>query len=224
MANLYLEWQQYRILDSVETILDHIYLPVIFGFEIADDPGFCRGLKSYISSLEAYKTLLSQFPVFLRPVVWRLSATCRSLRFDMMTMRKHLVPGIQSQIKQEGNISKVSDNISFIQSMVEQATRNKAVARGQQREGDLIFAQKIADSAVFTYMETVPSIAMVVALMLFQIIRSPEYATPLREEIEQAIRFSNGEWGFETAKYSPKLESFTKEILRLYTTTTCKSS
>ncbi|KAE8412075.1 histidine-specific methyltransferase [Aspergillus pseudocaelatus] len=47
--------------------------------------------------------------------------------------------------------------------------------------------------------------------------KTPEYLVPLREELTAALKQTDNAWSFDIFKHTPKLESFTKECLRVFT-------
>nr|B8NR71.1 RecName: Full=Cytochrome P450 monooxygenase dtpC; AltName: Full=Ditryptophenaline biosynthesis protein C [Aspergillus flavus NRRL3357] len=47
--------------------------------------------------------------------------------------------------------------------------------------------------------------------------KTPEYLAPLREELAAALKQADNAWSFDIFKHTPKLESFTKECLRVFT-------
>ncbi|GMF73789.1 unnamed protein product [Aspergillus oryzae] len=75
----------------------------------------------------------------------------------------------------------------------------------------------MAIQTIFLLFEVLGGLTPATTSSLYQIMKTPEYLAPLREELAAALKQADNAWSFDIFKHTPKLESFTKECLRVFT-------
>lgn len=99
---------------------------------------------------------------------------------------------------------------------VRQALRKSNRPRNCQHEIEDSELDQVFDALFFIYIAISGPIWNMVCWMLIRAIRHSESVSPLREELERSLAVCEGQWSFDIFNHTPKLESFTREILRLH--------
>jgi hypothetical protein len=129
-------------------------------------------------------------------------------------MKQIIVPEIRRRIERKKTGEKQDQDIFYLDVMIELAMKDGYLSRDNQdiNEG---FLDMVANHLLFICHEMLSPFWMVASMLLFELWSRPEYATPLRKELESALELTEGQWSFDLFKHTPKFESFTKETLRL---------
>lgn len=96
---------------------------------------------------------------------------------------------------------------------------NKDGSMSKEKSADFI-----AEQVMFLCFEIVEPVSMLLTILLFRVMRDPEYIRPLREEIALAQERPDSGLSFSMLDHTPKLGSFTKEVLRVDGPIVCKNS
>ncbi|KAJ5662703.1 hypothetical protein N7462_011629 [Penicillium macrosclerotiorum] len=85
-------------------------------------------------------------------------------------------------------------------------------------------ANTLADHVLVLALEITLPVNLTASNLLYQLLERPEYIRPLREELEGALDHTNGVWSFDMFHRTPKIESFSREALRIVTNVAFTSS
>lgn len=80
-----------------------------------------------------------------------------------------------------------------------------------------------SDEMIFTGFDSAGPVACMVTQLVFEAMRDKDLTKALRDEIEAALEANNGEWNTQVLTSVPKLDSFTRESLRVNGPTLCKN-
>ncbi|PLB37644.1 cytochrome P450 [Aspergillus candidus] len=212
------EWRQVNGSDMMNSFVRDLALCLFFNPGFGEEGGLRRQMSAYMDGLADQWFARQESPFILEHLVWRLSPRCRKFQSTIQTIRQIVVPEVRRRIQQIRSNDKDS---CFLLSdlLIKQALKRGTLCReGKTGEQETI-EELIVDEIMFMYMETVAPFHLVATCMVFRIMRHPEYVAPLREELERALELCGGEWSFEIFNHTPKMESFTREILRLHNPT-----
>jgi hypothetical protein len=93
-----------------------------------------------------------------------------------------------------------------------------AMTRTEEERQIKIFS----DEVIFTAFDSAGPVACLVTQLLFESIRDQNLTQALRAEIAAALADNGGEWSVQTMSSLPRLESFTRETLRVDGPTLCE--
>ncbi|KAJ5675327.1 cytochrome P450 [Penicillium macrosclerotiorum] len=164
---------------------------------------------------EDHMKVRQKYPQILGPLIWRFSSAGRSFRETTAAAKKILVPKIELQLnciknQKDGAVKKGA--YFLLDLMINQATKKQNdLSKKDQRK----LSNLIVDEALFMLLESGPPVFFVTTFVLCEIMRHPEYIGPLRTELTAALALFQGEWSLKIFNHTPRLESFTKEVLRL---------
>lgn len=79
-----------------------------------------------------------------------------------------------------------------------------------------------SDEVMFTAFDSAGPVACLVTQLLFESIQDPSLTEALRAEISKALADNGGEWSVQMMSSLPRLESFTRETLRVDGPTLCE--
>ncbi|KAJ5612590.1 cytochrome P450 [Penicillium lagena] len=212
------DWREIKVTDMVIELASSLALLVVFNDGIGKDPRLLQHLMSYSENLEGRVGTQMKYPFLLRPFVRRFSHSTRTLNSSIAALKGILVPEIRrrmEKIDQKQTSTTAGSEIFYLDSMIHLAYKKNIINSysGEKEKNKL--ADLISEHTLMICFEFSGPIWMFAAIMLFEVMLRPKYVTPLREELEAAVELSKGEWSFDTFKHTPKLESFTRETLRV---------
>lgn len=201
---------------SAEITLLLVFRP---GFGQGSAPGqsttVAQHLVSYAIQLEERIFIQRSYPTFLRPFIRRFSHKTRSLKSIISSMKQVIIPEIRRRIAQKRAGEEEEDqDVFYLDVMIELSMKEGHLSR-DGHDADPQFLDKMANHLLFICHEMISPLWMVSAMLLFELWSRPEYASPLRRELESALDLTGGQWCLDMFKHTPVLESFTKETLRL---------
>lgn len=79
-----------------------------------------------------------------------------------------------------------------------------------------------SDEMVFTGFDSAGPVACMITQLIFEATRDKELSKALRSELEDALAANDGDWNVQALSSVPKLDSFTRESLRVNGPTLCK--
>ncbi|KAL4862418.1 cytochrome P450 [Aspergillus spectabilis] len=178
------------------------------------NPGFgaevnlAQQLVSYFAAFDRRLTLCRDLPKILGPLLWKFSSACRSFRDTIAKMKGTMVPEILRRIEHQQQSTEGSQDPFILDAIIRFALKEGSRSNAE-------YADLIADEAIFLCFEIAGPVSMVITILLYRIIRNPEYINPLREELTEALKRANRGYSYQMFDDLPKLDSFTKETLRL---------
>ncbi|OAL63150.1 hypothetical protein A7C99_5539 [Trichophyton rubrum] len=106
-----------------------------------------------------------------------------------------------------------ADDLTMLTVFLKQALKDGLLTKEQSPSDDMQFESLSMKSLFHIYEVWGPIVPLLIAL-LSRIMDSPEYVEDLREEVSGALASADG-WDSDFLANTPKLESFTRETLRL---------
>lgn len=150
-------------------------------------------------------------PEVIRPFLMKFLPACRNYKSALKNMQKMMTPTLENQInimKRGKKFPEPDGSMPFIKLLIEQELR-----KDPNREVNM---ELLANRLILMWGETSGPVIGMMASMVFEVMRNQECIEPLRKELEAALQLSGDEWNFDMFKHTPKLESYTLEIFRLY--------
>lgn len=190
------------------------------GPEFSRDKELVRLLMTYIDQVNGFSYVYLGYPRILRPLLERFSGPCRALRSTIQALKQRLIPEIQRRIRAVRSGKKPTDFV-FLDALIDQTFEKGILSREKECTGEEKNLELLAQEAIFLFFEVAGPVLPLLTAMQYQIMTTPEYVSPLREEITKALDTNDGEWNYGIFKRMPKLESFTREALRLYAPIIC---
>ncbi|KAJ5691745.1 cytochrome P450 [Penicillium macrosclerotiorum] len=209
-------WNTCKVLESFLALSAGIHTATIFKEGLEEDADFCEALLTYGDEIAMHMDLKESYPRVLGPLVWYLAPQTRALRSTIAKIRDKLIPLIQARIVDKRASLKGIEN-TILDIIIDQCFRKGHLNPSRVLSTDNQTARLIADETMFLHLEAFFPIAMLAADQIMRVMAHPEYAEPLRAELTAAFALTGGDWSSEIWKHTPKLESFTRECLRLDT-------
>ncbi|BCR91043.1 cytochrome P450 [Aspergillus chevalieri] len=187
----------------------------IIGPEFATDNDFIQQALSYMFQINATTAAIYSYPRIVRPLAWQFAPACRALRSAIISLKKRLIPEIRARVIRARSGEK-DGKFSMLDVLIETAIEQNVLRRDGWCKEEERAVDQLAQHTMFFFFDAAAPIASVATIMLYRIMTSPEYAPLLREETSKALKASGGEWSSEILSSMPRLESYTREVLRIH--------
>ena len=210
------EWHLCNLLNTVSNIFSHIALLLVLGPECPSRTALAKLVPLFNMQLSDRMGSEKSYPVFLKPLVRKFSARTRRVQSTMAVLKETIVPEIRRRVEQRRRGTKQSDQNCFLDVMIDLALKKGHLSHDAEKDDEQPF-DMMAIQTIFLLFEVVGGLTPATACLLYQIMKTPEYIVPLREELTAALKQTENAWSFDVFKHTPKLESFTKECLRVFT-------
>lgn len=200
--------------EIVNDISAKLFLP----FTFREHPEFKQAYDAWEAVFDPKFRQFFNSPEVVRPLL-KISPMRLSYKAALKNLQGMMLPEIENTIKAtrqslNNKLSDTDDSFLFMRLIIEQDMR-------KDTKKD-ISAKDVANRCMVLREETFGPIVAMVASMVFEVMRHQSYIEPLQEELNTALEVSGGEWSFDIFKHTPKLESYTQEIFRLYPVSSSK--
>jgi cytochrome P450 len=195
------EWTSMPAMRTITQIVCRIHSRLSVGLPLCRDPDYVDIFKQFTGSVANNAAIINLFPSFLRPIAGRIFTPAPS---SIRRALKSLGPMIQDRLDKEKEYGgdwpgKPNDLITWI--LVE--------AKGQERTPRSVVLRLFAVNFAANHTTTIAFV-----FGLFRLAEHPEYAQPMREEVESAI-MEDG-WTKGAIGKMFKVDSFLKEVQRMH--------
>ncbi|KAL7942006.1 cytochrome P450 [Trichoderma barbatum] len=187
-------------------------------------PHFARNAE-YMSHIEDYCLNVPHFvhqyfwvPAPLRRLFWHLSPSGIRVRKVIKKLKSFIIPEIRRTIDMWRTTGRSPDDYTLLGAMLdlkEERGQIKRDAAAMSREEEERQINIFSDEVIFTAFDSAGPVACLVTQLLFESIRDEKLTEALRTEIATALADNGGEWSVQAMSSLPRLESFTRETLRV---------
>ncbi|PTB62203.1 cytochrome P450 [Trichoderma citrinoviride] len=192
----------------------------LIGPHFSRNPEYMAYIEDYCLNVPHFVHLYFWVPAPLRRLFWYFSPWGFRVRRVIRHLKSFIIPEIRRTITTwrltERDYS--PDKYTLLRAMLDlkeergQITREATAMTRREEERQInIFS----DEVVFTAFDSAGPVACLVTQLLFESIRDPSLTEALRAEIAKALAENGGEWSVQMMSSLPRLESFTRETLRV---------
>ncbi|KAJ7458519.1 cytochrome P450 [Mycena latifolia] len=193
------EWTFVPALASSLRVISRASNRLFVGLPLCRDPEYINLTVEFANNVMKSAKRINLFPHFLKPIV---GPTLSHLARDIARAKKHLIPLIEERLRLEEEngpnwSERPNDLLSWLLEYAESDERNP---------------HNLTQRVLMVNFVAIHTSANSFTQALYHLAESPEYATPLRHELEAAIR----EYGWTKNAMSKciKLDSFLRESQR----------
>ncbi|OTA04137.1 hypothetical protein A9Z42_0047190 [Trichoderma parareesei] len=192
----------------------------LIGPHFSRNPEYMAYIEDYCLNVPHFVHLYFWVPAPLRKLFWYLSPWGFRVRRVIKHLKAFIIPEIKQTIAdwQTNGRDRSQDRYTLLRAMLDlkeergQITRDAAAMTKEEEERQInIFS----DEVVFTAFDSAGPVACLVTQLLFESIQNPSLTEALRAEISKALADNGGEWSVQAMSSLPRLESFTRETLRV---------
>jgi hypothetical protein len=197
----------------------------LIGPEFSRNPAYMKQIEAYCLDVPDFVHWYFWVPAPLRKVFWYLSPQGFRVRATIRKLKRFIVPEIRRSIDAWRQTGRTRDQYTLLGAMLDLKSERgqiKQDAGAMDRAEEERQIQVFSDEVVFTAFDSAGPIACLATQMLFEATHNPDIARLLRSEIAAALAAHGGEWSPETMGLLPRLESFTRETLRVNGPTLCE--
>nr|A0A1U9YI05.1 RecName: Full=Cytochrome P450 monooxygenase verB; AltName: Full=Verticillin biosynthesis cluster protein B [Clonostachys rogersoniana]AQZ42168.1 putative cytochrome P450 [Gliocladium sp.] len=184
---------------------------------------FCAN-EEYLQAIEYYCINVPNFiygyfwvPVPLRRLYWYLSPQGYKVRACKAKLKTFIVPKIRETISAWQNGQK-SSSYTLLGAMLDLKAQKGQIKRDPTAMTKAELERQIdifSDEMIFTGFDSAGPVACMVTQLLFEALRDKDLTKALRQELKSALEANNGQWNVQAMNLTPKLDSFTRESLRV---------
>jgi hypothetical protein len=223
------EWHIFPAFQLFWDILHPLNAAVVMGESFANDPSYLHHLKSYCQTAPALSYFYFLMPAILRKGFWWFSPFGILTRYHVRRLKAMLIPEINSRVQAARRGQCFRDQFVLIDAFVDMKMEKGVIKReikGSEEGSNKEEARQIelcAEELMFIAgVESAGPVTLVTVQLIYELVSRVEYLQPLRDEISEALGAADGKWTEDAMSNMPKLESFTRETLRLNAAAPCK--
>ncbi|KAL6875910.1 cytochrome P450 [Trichoderma longibrachiatum] len=192
----------------------------LIGPHFARDPDYMGYIEDYCLNVPHFVHLYFWVPAPLRKLFWYLSPWGFRVRRVIKNLKSFIIPELKRRIAdwRANDRNQSPDQYTLLRAMLDlkeergQFARDATAMTRQEEERQInIFS----DEVMFTAFDSAGPVACLVTQLLFESIQDPSLTEALRAEISKALADNGGEWSVQMMSSLPRLESFTRETLRV---------
>ncbi|KAI8934908.1 hypothetical protein NX059_008578 [Plenodomus lindquistii] len=197
------DWTEVKINKTLMDIITKVSGRMFVGPELSEDPSYLEAASNYTVDLVKAVSKLKKMRPWLRPFLAPRTPEIRVLRERELEAQGYFKPLIEERTKAKKEDPNWQPPDDMLQSMLNQMTGKLSLAMIARAQLGLTFA------AIHTTTLTSTNV-------IFTLASTPEYIEPLREEIRSAMADNGGKITTQALKQLVKLDSYMKEVARLY--------
>ena len=171
------------------------------GFPLCRDEEWLKINSQIVEQLFVTVMVMRNFPPWIHPVLNWILPSQYKLKNILQRIRSKLLPVIDERRR---NPPPAADKpVDVLEYMMD-------LAKGKESD-----AENLAMRYCYTIIGSVHTVTGAIVDSLYEACARPEYIEPLRQEIQQALDEEGG-WNKVTLSKMRKLDSFMKEVQRMY--------
>lgn len=182
-------------------------------------------IENYCLNVPHFVHMYFRVPAPLRKIFWYISPAGFRVRKVIKRLKGFIVPEIRQTIENWRATGRTPDRYTLLGAMLSlkeergQIKRNAAAMTRAEEEHQI---NTFSDEVIFTAFDSAGPVACLVTQLLFESIQDESLTKALRTEIAAALANNDGEWSVQMMSSLPRLESFTRETLRVDGPTLCE--
>jgi hypothetical protein len=185
-------------------------------------------IEDYCLNVPHFVHLYFWVPAPLRKLFWYLSPWGFRVRRVIKHLKAFIIPEIKQTIAdwRTNDRERSQDRYTLLRAMLDLKEERGQIARdatAMTKEEEERQINIFSDEVMFTAFDSAGPVACLVTQLLFESIQNPSLTEGLRAEISKALADNGGEWSVQVMSSLPRLESFTRETLRVDGPTLCES-
>ncbi|KGO40472.1 Cytochrome P450 [Penicillium expansum] len=210
------KWVSLDLMQVCSDLVIKLNARILYGPAYADDQDFHKRLITFANGVDGINSIYFTWPRSLWKIVSLVHPTIRGFYANLPHLKKRMLPDIRSRIAKlqakaaqgEGKVPASDEDVTFMTALIKMHMEEGTLG---EQDSDL---EKVCMEAVFYTYEFWGPIMPTLFFMLMAIGKNPGYLQALREEISSALE--SNDWSSDFLARTPKLESFIREVLRLY--------
>ncbi|RFU78081.1 cytochrome p450 [Trichoderma arundinaceum] len=190
----------------------------LIGPHFSRNPEYMAYIEDYCLNVPHFVHLYFWVPSPLRRLFWYLSPAGIRVRKVIRKLKTFIVPEIRHTISNWRITGRTPDKYTLLGAMLDVKEERglikrdaTAMSRAEEERQIGVFS----DEVVFTAFDSAGPVGCLVTQLLFESIRDQNLTEALRAEISAALADNGGEWSVQAVSSLPRLESFTRETLRV---------
>ncbi|EFQ97929.1 hypothetical protein MGYG_00966 [Nannizzia gypsea CBS 118893] len=208
------EWTEFNLFGTSSPLLMLFSTSLVLGPEFSRDQELMTQITSHVLGIEEVLEEFNKYPRILRPLVWGFSPLCRAFRSNVSTLRPKIIPEMRRRIELLRSGELAADDLTMLTIFLKQALKDGLLSKEESADDEKQIESLFMKSLFHIYEVWGPINPLLISL-LSRVMASPEYVDELREEVSKALASSANGWESDFLAKTPKLESFTRETLRL---------
>ncbi|KAL6821927.1 cytochrome P450 [Trichoderma sp. SZMC 28015] len=190
----------------------------LIGPRFASNPEYMSYIEDYCLNVPGFVHQYFWVPAPLRKIFWYLSPAGFRVRKVLKKLKFFIIPEIQRTIEIWRTIGRSDAEYTLLGAMLDLKEERGMIKRdptAMSMEEEKRQINIFSDEVIFTAFDSAGPVVCLVTQLLYESIRDEKLTEALRAEISKALADNNGEWSVQMMSSLPRLESFTRETLRV---------
>ncbi|PNP50308.1 hypothetical protein THARTR1_09016 [Trichoderma harzianum] len=190
----------------------------LIGPHFASNAHYMEYIEDYCLNVPHFVHQYFWVPAPLRKMFWYLSPSGFRVRGVIKRLKHFIIPEIRRVMEHWRVTGRVPDRYSLLGAMLELKEERGILKRdptAMSREEEERQINIFSDEVIFTAFDSAGPVVCLVTQLLYESIRDEKLTEALRAEISTALADNQGRWSAQMMSSLPRLESFTRETLRV---------
>ncbi|KAF3074455.1 Cytochrome P450 monooxygenase afvE [Trichoderma lentiforme] len=218
LANKALDQEPFAGFLEIWHLVHTVAASFLIGPRFADNPEYMSYIEDYCLNVPGFVHQYFWVPAPLRKMFWHLSPAGFKVRKVLKRLKFFIIPEIKRTIEIWRTIGRSDAEYTLLGAMLDLKEERGMIKRDptamsseeEERQVDIF-----SDEVIFTAFDSAGPVVCLVTQLLYESIRDEKLTEALRAEIFTALANNNGEWSVQMMSSLPRLESFTRETLRV---------
>jgi hypothetical protein len=196
----------------------------LIGPQFTKNSKYIEAIKNYCLQVPAFADMYFWLPAPVRRIYWYLSPQAAKIRENLKTLKGEVGPEVRRIVDAWRNGKQTGKEPTLLQAILDIKAETGQIrqdAKSVDKAEDERQMDIFEDEFIFTGFDSAGPVVCLVVQLLFESIRHKHIVEPLRKEMSAALAASGGEWTDQVMSSLPRLDSFTREVLRVDGPTLC---
>jgi cytochrome P450 len=190
----------------------------LVGPEFAKNKRYTDAIEYYCLQAPSFAHMYFWLPAPIRKIYWYLSPDGAKIRSSLKTMKREVGPAIRRRVAEWRRGEKAENEPTLLGAILDVKAENGQLKRDvktSELQEDEKQMDIFEDEIIFTGFDSAGPVVCLVVQLLFETIRHKDIIEPLRKELAVALAANGGEWTDQAMSSLPRMDSFTREVLRV---------
>ncbi|KAL7929946.1 cytochrome P450 [Trichoderma chlorosporum] len=190
----------------------------LIGPDFARNPEYMSYIEDFCLNVPLFVHQYFWVPAPVRKLFWYLSPAGFRVRKVVKNLKSLILPEIRRTIAIWRTTGRSPDQFTLLGAILDlkeergQIKRDATAMSPKEEERQM---KIFSDEVIFSAFDSAGPVTCLVTQLLYESIRDEKLTADLRAEISAALADNSGEWSAQMMSSLPRLESFTRETLRV---------
>ncbi|KAH8753122.1 cytochrome P450 [Hyaloscypha finlandica] len=218
LANKHMNQEAFPAFLAIWHVTHVVAASFLIGPQFTKNSKYIEAIKNYCLQVPGFADMYFWLPAPVRRIYWYLSPQAAKIRENLKMLKGEVGPEVRRIVDAWRNRKQTGKEPTLLQAILDIKAETRQIrqdAKSVDKAEDERQMDIFEDEFIFTGFDSAGPVVCLVVQLLFESIRHKHIIEPLRKEMSAALAASGGEWTDQVMSSLPRLDSFTREVLRV---------